>query len=450
MSRNPRQIALQGLLEIEQDPRFCEEILDDLLINCPDLSDRDRRLAQELTLGVLRWESALDYLIQLLTRSRPQKARIKKIMALGLYQIFFLTRIPPHAAVSETVQLTRFAGAKQASGFVNAMLRQALRRKAELDSALEKLKKEDPAAAFSHPDWLVDRWLQRIGSDSTLQLLEWNNTPPSVFARLRPGWEQVEDSEVAESLFDPIDPINPVQPESSSHAVGHMDWIQPGELVRMKSGSLWRQSKLFLQGFLYLQDPSTLLAPSLLDPQPGETVLDTCSAPGGKSAVLWDRMQGRGTLVVEDLPGPRMERLRENQSRLGLLKHWITQSADPDPLKSGLEDVRQYDRVLIDAPCSNTGVLRRRIDLRKRIQPDSLKRIEELQRGLLTRSSSRVRPGGFLAYSTCSIEPEENQGMRDWFEQRFPEFNRIKERRLAPVPDGVDGAYCVVWVKDAS
>lgn len=437
------------MLEIEQDPRFCEEILDDLLLNCPDLSDRDRRLTQELTLGVLRWESALDYLIQLLTRSRPQKAKIKKIMALGLYQIFFLTRIPPHAAVSETVQLTRFAGAKQASGFVNAMLRQALRRKTEFESTLEKLKSEDPAAAFSHPDWLVNRWLQRIGNATTLQLLEWNNTPPSVYARLRPGWETVEAPDAIESLLDPIDPVHPTQSASNCQIVNRMDWIQPGELARMKSGSAWRQSKLFLQGFLYLQDPSTLLAPSLLDPQPGETVLDTCSAPGGKSAALWDRMKGQGTLVVEDLPGARMKRLHDNQSRLGLLKHWITQSADPDPMKSGLEDIRQYDRVLIDAPCSNTGVLRRRIDLRKRIQPDSLKRIEELQRGLLTRSSSRVRTGGFLAYSTCSIEPEENQGMRDWFEKHFPEFTRIKERQLTPFGDGVDGAYCVVWLKDA-
>lgn len=435
------------MLEIEQDPRFCEEILDDLLINCPDLSDRDRRLAQELTLGVLRWESALDYLIHLLTRSRPQKAKIKKIMALGLYQIFFLTRIPPHAAVSETVQLTRFAGAKQASGFVNAMMRQALRRKDEFETALEKLKKVDPAAAFSHPDWLVDRWLQRLGPKTTIKLLEWNNTPPSVYARLRPGWEQVEDPDIAESLLEPVEST---LSSSDNNNASPLDWIQPGEMVRMKSGSAWRQSNLFLQGFLYLQDPSTLLAPGLLDPQSGETVLDTCSAPGGKSAVLWDRMQGQGTLVVEDLPGPRMERLLDNQTRLGLLKHWITQSADPDPSKSGLEDVRQYDRVLIDAPCSNTGVLRRRIDLRKRIQPESMKRIEELQRGLLTRSASRVRPGGFLAYSTCSIEPEENQGMRDWFEQRFPEFNRIKDRQLSPVTDGVDGAYCVVWVKDAS
>ncbi len=438
MRQNPRQIALQGLLEIGQDPRFCEEILEDLFKANPNLSDRDRRLAQELVLGSLRWESALNFLINDLTRSKPQKNKIRKILSLGLYQIFFLTRIPGHAAVSETVQLTRSVGASQASGFVNAMLRQALRRKDELTAALESLKQSDPAAAFSHPDWLVDRWIQRFGQDQTLRLLHWNNTPPQVFGRLRPGWKEYAPDDVTAS-FDPI----------TDDKSNQLDWLINWDVVQAKPGSNWRASELFQKGFLYLQDPSTLLAPTMLDPQPGDVVLDTCASPGGKSAALWDHMKSQGVLVTEDLPGGRMDRLQENQSRLGLINCWITQCADSDPTRTGLEDSREYDRILIDAPCSNTGVLRRRIDLRRRIQPESMNRIQELQRGLLTRSAARLRANGHLAYSTCSIEPDENQGMRDWFEKRYPEFKRIRERQLTPTNEGVDGAYCVVWQKSA-
>jgi 16S rRNA (cytosine967-C5)-methyltransferase len=437
MRYNPRQIALQGLLEVDSDPRFCEEIIEKLLKNAAGMPDRDKRLTRELILGTLRWESALGFLLDKLTRSRPQKPKIRWILILGLYQIFYLTRIPGHAAVSESVQLTRSNGAAHASGFVNAMLRQALRSEKEFRDALSALKNEDPATAFSHPDWLVEKWIQREGLERTLQLLEWNNQAPSTFARLRPGWEAFMDQEGGD-LFESLDP----------ETLSRLDWVQPEEVALVKSSSAWRSSNGFTHGKVYIQDPSTLLAPRLLNPQPGDLTLDVCSAPGGKSAVLWDLMKENGTLILEDLPGSRMNRLQENLERLGLMGKCEIQPADPDPSQTGLNDIRLYDKILIDAPCSNTGVLRRRIDLRRRIQPDSVDRLRTLQKALVIRSAARLKPGGQMVYSTCSLEPDENQQVTEWFGSQFPDFTLLQQRQLTPVDNQVDGAYAALWFKN--
>ena len=226
-----------------------------------------------------------------------------------------------------------------------------------------------------------------------------------------------------------------------------MDWVQPSEIAQVKSGSAWRSSKVFTHGKVYIQDPSTLMAAHLLNPQPGDITLDVCSAPGGKSAVLWDLMKENGTLILEDLPGSRMNRLKQNLERLGLAGKCEIRPADSDPMQTGLVDTRLFDKILIDAPCSNTGVLRRRIDLRRRIQPDSIDRLRNLQKSLMLRSAARLKPGGHMVYSTCSLEPDENQNVTEWFGSSFPEFILVQQRQLTPIDNNVDGAYAALWSK---
>lgn len=143
-----------------------------------------------------------------------------------------------------------------------------------------------------------------------------------------------------------------------------------------------------------------------------------------------------------------MNRLQENLERLGLKGNCEIQLADPDPSKTGLTDNRLYDKILIDAPCSNTGVLRRRIDLRRRIQPDSVDRLRSLQKALIIRSASRLKPGGQMVYSTCSLEPDENQKVTEWFGSQFPDFTLLRQRQLTPVDNQVDGAYAALWLKN--
>jgi len=192
----------------------------------------------------------------------------------------------------------------------------------------------------------------------------------------------------------------------------------------------------FQQGLFYVQDPSTLLAVRELDPQPGERVLDLCAAPGGKTVMAAQQMQDTGEIVAEDSDNDRLERVRQNAQRLGATCIRLAKVQERKSIASGL-----FDRVLVDAPCSNTGVMRRRVELRWRIQSAEVRRLSELQLALLQQAAQRVKPGGVLVYSTCSLEPEENGAVMKRFVEATPGAALESERELTPINDGVDGAY---------
>ena len=186
----------------------------------------------------------------------------------------------------------------------------------------------------------------------------------------------------------------------------------------------------------YVQDPSTLLAVQELNPQPGETVLDLCAAPGGKTTFIAQQMQNRGRIVAADVSEDRLNLIKENCVRLGVtcVETILLSTLNSQPSTS-------YDRILVDAPCSNTGVMRRRVDLRWRVRPEEIERLRKTQLEILGQAASRLRPGGVLVYSTCSLEPEENQEVVKQFLSEHAEFKLRSERELLPIVDGVDGAY---------
>jgi 16S rRNA (cytosine967-C5)-methyltransferase len=195
----------------------------------------------------------------------------------------------------------------------------------------------------------------------------------------------------------------------------------------------------FKEGFFYIQDPSTLLAVSELNPQPGETVLDLCAAPGGKTTFMAQRMKNQGRIVAQDNQPVRLQLIEENCRRLGVTS--VNVSATGTPFAS------KFDRILVDAPCSNTGVLRRRVDLRWRIRPEEIERLSAAQLVILRNASAHLKSGGTLVYSTCSLEPEENGTVARKFLAENPGFKLENERQLLPFEDGVDGAYVARFVK---
>ena len=467
--QKPRQIAAQVLQRRRGNGAFVEDLLQTALAGAA-LASADRGLCQEIVYGVVRWQATLDWLIARKTSRRPQKPALQDLLRLGLYQIFWLDRIPAHAAVYETVELARQGGWGAQAGFVNALLRGYLREQDETRKLLAELKTTQPALGWSHPAWLVARWQKRWGAGQTAQLLAWNNTPPKTFARVNTLKFGGAGSPLPAALR---------QAEGGAHGVTRPVIKDAGDLLTrwreegveydfVRSGG--RQTAAFLaevessgflpkaatlenlafelkshpsletlasfrDGWFYVQDPSTLLAPAWLGAQPGETILDFCAAPGGKTTFLAQTMNNQGCIVARDVSEERLQLIRDNCARLG--------ASCVEPILSSAFSLQPsaFDRVLVDAPCSNTGVMRRRVDLRWRIQPKEIERLSAAQLDLLKQAATRVKPGGVLVYSTCSLEPEENQEIVNRFLFQHADFKLEAERELLPFADSVDGAY---------
>jgi 16S rRNA (cytosine967-C5)-methyltransferase len=420
----PREIAARVLLRWRAGRDYVENLLDREL-ESHALSAADRGLLQELVCGAVRWQATLDWLIARKTGGRHQKDILQVLLRLGLYQLFWLDRIPDHAGVSETVELAKRFGCGPQAGFVNALLRGCLRERDTLRRALLDLKATQVAVGYSHPAWLCERWHKLWGEDALRQLLDWNNTPPRTWARanlLRTSRQGLLDLWAEEGVQ-----FTPHTPEwAGDLLVGELDSPRPVA----KLGS-------FRRGCFYVQDASTLLAPRTLNPQPGEAVLDFCAAPGGKTTLLAQLMQNQGRILAHDTDPQRLAMLRDNCLRLGAT---CVEPITPGELNAE-SCPRVFDRVLVDAPCSNTGVMRRRVDLRWRLEAEAINRLRAIQTGILGQAALRVRPGGVLVYSTCSLEPEENEEVVRMFLDTNREFRLQFDRSLRPFADGVDGAY---------
>jgi len=401
---------------------FIESLLERALAGAP-LSTTDRGLCQELVYGVVRWQAALDWLITRKTEGRTQKVALQDLLRLGLYQIFWLDRIPDHAAVNETVEMAKQRGFGPQAGFINAVLRGYLREHDETKKILADLKMSQPALGWSHPEWLVERWRKHWGDERTRQLLEWNNTPPKTFARINT------------LKADPGKLLTQWRDENVEYDFVRHDWFEENLVFELKSHPPLATLPSFQQGLFYIQDPGTLLAARELNPQPGETILDFCAAPGGKTTFIAQLINNQGRIVARDIYQERLKLVEENCARLGVT------CAQTVSASSFILHPSSFDRVLVDAPCSNTGVMRRRVDLRWRIRPEEIQRLRAMQLDLLRQAANAVKPGGVLIYSTCSLEPEENQDAIKRFLAGHTEFKLERERELLPFADGVDGAF---------
>ena len=415
--------------------KFIEDLLETALYGA-QLSSADRGLCQEITYGVVRWQATLDWLIAQKTDGREQKPGLQNLLRLGLYQIFWLDRIPDHAAVNETVELAKQNGFGAQAGFVNAVLRGYLREHDETKKLLTGLKISQLALGWSHPEWLVARWQKRWGIEKPASLLEWNNTPPKTFARV--NTLKTDAGKLLEKWRD----------ENVEYDFVRRDWLEENLVFELKSHPPLSSLASFRDGWFYIQDPGTLLAVCKLGPQPGETILDFCAAPGGKTTFIAQLMNNQGRIVAQDVSDERLKWIQENCARLGVTCVETQRAAGILPAGLGEKDgtasgtpAARFDRILVDAPCSNTGVMRRRVDLRWRIQPEEIECLRAAQLDLLQQAAPQVKPGGVLVYSTCSLEPEENGEVVKQFLSDHAGFKLESERELLPFADNVDGAY---------
>jgi 16S rRNA (cytosine967-C5)-methyltransferase len=401
---------------------FVEDLLETALANA-QLSPADRGLCQEIVYGIVRWQAALDWLIARKTNGREQKPALQNLLRLGLYQIFWLDRIPDHAAVHETVELAKQNGFGPQAGFVNAVLRGYLREAAETRQLLAELKISNPATGHSHPKWLVEKWQKQFGDERTRQLLEWNNTPPKTFARVNSL--KTDAGQLVERWRE----------ENVEYDFVRRDWLGENLVFELKSHPPLNSLPSFRDGWFYIQDPSTLFAVHELGAQPGETILDLCAAPGGKTTFIAQQTNNEGRIVAQDVSDDRLKLIQENCARLGvtMVETVLSSAFNLQP--------STFNRILVDAPCSNTGVMRRRVDLRWRISPEEIARLRQTQLDLLKLAATELKSGGILIYSTCSLEPEENAEVVAEFLREHQNFKLEAERQLLPFADNVDGAY---------
>ena len=395
-----------------------------------ELDERDRRLAHELAAGVLRSQASLDAtLAPLVSRDwNDVPQRLRTILRLGAYQLTALDRVPVHAAVATSVSLAREVSGARAAGFVNAVLR---RLAADTGNRTEA---SSPAAADSHPQWLVDRWIARFGSEETRLLQAWNDQRPRLA----------------------------VQPARDSLETLSAQWARQGILAEwapyragMYAG-VRRPDQLegFQRGAFLIQDPAQSLVIRFAGLPPGTRVYDACAAPGGKALAL---ARDGAVVIAGDRSRLRVQRIRQNFERAG---HGREYPLVADAL---LPPLRPVDAVLLDAPCLGTGTFARHPDARWRVTPAALEALVGQQKALLERLSSLVRPGGVLIYATCSLEPEENECQVDGFLISHPEFRReaspeipgelLSHRgdlQVLPQRHQMDGAYAARLRRSAS
>jgi 16S rRNA (cytosine967-C5)-methyltransferase len=417
----PRRAALKILRQVRDGHPF-EAALSGGVDRLPE---PDRRLAHELAAGVLRQRSSLDrQLAPLVPRGwNAVGADLQDILRLGAYQLTELERVPAHAAVDTSVALAKHAGGTRAAGFVNAVLRR-LTRSAPAAGTLSAAP-DTLADRYSHPPWLVNRWVQAFGVEATESLLRWNNTRPRLVA-------QAAREELA-------------QLELRWRAANLVAFPAPFGAGLIIEGSRPQDLPGYQDGAFIIQDPAQALLAHFVDPPPGAIIYDACAAPGGKTISLGRR--GVHT-VAGDISRLRGRRLAENLARAGSGREYVVIADARHP------PARPVDVVLLDAPCLATGTFARHPDARWRVSLEALAKLQKLQAELLESAAGVVAPNGLLVYSTCSLEPEENQMQVDAFLRNHPEFQREPPVRmdaglLSPLGDltilpqlhGMDGAY---------
>lgn len=402
-----RRVALAALKTWRKKNEFADAIIAQLLAKSA-LAAADRAFAVELFYGVLRNLALLDFWIGELRDARVD-VDLRDILRVGLYQLF-VARTAEHAAVHESVALAP----KRQRPVVNGILRAAIRRREELQGLVDA---QSLDIRFSHPKFLIERWTEQFGAAATQSLCEWNNQPPPIYGRIN----QLK-----------IDRQSFLERYPNGHRLPNCP-----NFVELSS-----PAEALNRGDCYVQDPSTAIACELLDPKPGERILDACAAPGGKTSYLAELTRNSGLIVACDRDAKRLRLLQQNLRRLGVRSATVAQHDWTKQLPpKAIRDEALFDRILIDVPCSNTGVMRRRVDVRWRLRPAEFRRLQARQIEIVRAIVPLLKADGVLVYSTCSLEREENEGVAEALLRDMSILRLEDQRKCLPFVDHFDGAF---------
>lgn len=450
-----RLAAYQALLHTERRNIHPDRLLRAILSGYRHLSPSDRALATELVYGVLRWQGRLDWHISQLSKVSLEKMDfpVKIILRLGLYQIFFLDRVPSYAAVDEMVKIARSTHPRHIASFVNAVLRKASER------SFDDWKWPDPdrepvkylAVMTSHPEWVIEKLGKTMSHEAVKAFCEANNTVAPLVLRV----DRRAREEIIQWFLKHYPGITRIAPT---------DFAPRGITIRGLRHDI-SEIELHREGIVQVQDEASQLIAYLVNPKPSERVLDLCCGFGVKSSQLAYLMQNRGEIVAVDVSPWKLETLRENMIRLGVS---IVKTVSSDVLELDPEKLGLFDRVLLDAPCTGWGTVRRNPDIKWKTHPRDPWRMGRLQIKLLTSAARFVRPGGILVYSTCSVFPDENDNVVMEFEKThswepvpavellrnlIPDREKVSALtdgnffRTFPHVNGMDGFFGAIWNK---
>ena len=417
MKETPRSLAVDILNRIDEAGLFAEPLLDQALSGSRLTNIHDRHLLTEIVYGTLRKRGRIDGIIAGFYKGdmAGMETGVKNILRTAVYQLLFTDRIPPFAIVNEAVKIAKISH-QASSGLVNAILRNIIRRQENItDPDFSKNPAAHISQIHSHPLWLVERWLKQFGPEETLAICRANNDIPPLSVRinrLKTTREQIM-ADLGQSVF-----------ETRKTAFSPDGLILSGGAVPL------RETPNYREGHLQIQDEASQLITCLVDPKPGMTVLDACAGAGIKTSHLAERMQNRGRILALDRSGQKLKALRANMKRLGIT---IVETSIKD-VSDDSDDALpgDFDRVLVDVPCSGLGTLRRNPEIKWRIRPADIDDFSSLQKKLLDQAARCLKRGGILVYSTCTITPEENEAVIWDFLSRSGDFHLENPPDLVP------------------
>ena len=435
-SISPARLAAFDILRKVEDGAFSSVLL---ATEGDDLKHVDRALCHELVLGVLRWQLQLDKIIEHYANRRIDNLdlSVRLALRLGLYQLRFLSRVPASAAVNESVNLVAHARVRSAQGLVNAVLRRATREPDYDPSADTSDEIERIAIETSHPVWLIERWANSFGLEESREFARANNqTPPAAI--------RIVNARASEA--DVLSKLRLAGATVSASTVTEGGWRIFGAQSTLRD--------LARGGEIYLQDEASQLIARVVGAEPEERVLDLCAAPGGKTTQIADLAGGLCFIVASEISARRLKTVTSAVEAQGLngIRCVVLDAYQPLPFSEGL-----FDRVLVDAPCSGTGTLRRNPEIRYRISAADIPKLATRQKQFLLNAASVVKPGGRLVYSTCSVETEENEEVIETFLSTNEQFRQISvsvdsslltrsgAARTWPQHQGVDGFFIAAF-----
>lgn len=415
-----RETALSVLEKWEERQAYSNLLLNQILKESP-LHERDKRLVTELVYGTIQRKNTLDWILNQLVKKgiRSLEPWVRHLLRLGVYQLLYLDRIPERAAIYETVQISKKRGHRGISGLINGVLRSFARNRNKLLPKSDPQTLTEKAIFYSHPEWMIKRMEKAYGESETKEALLSHHHPPRVSVRVNPlkitrtsfvkEWNQTESGHAKMSAFTP-------------------------EGVTISGGGNPAFTQWFQEGTFTIQDESSMLVAPVLSPEPGMKVLDVCAAPGGKTTHLAEIMKNQGEIVACDVHDHKLSLIESNALRLGINIISVRQT-DGRKLSKHFQP-GTFDAILLDAPCSGLGVIRRKPDLKWSKEAENIDALVELQKELLDAAAPLLKPGGVLVYSTCTWEPRENSEQIVSFLERHPDFQE-DHRLMDKVPDVV-------------
>ena len=397
---NVREAALTILMAVETQQANSNLLLHQT-IEKYDIEPKDRALLTELTYGTLQHKMTLDYYLQPFIKGKLDDW-VRQLLRLSLYQIHYLSRIPDHAAVNEAVNIAKRRGHKGISGVINGILRSILREGVrsteEIQDKVERLSIET-----SHPMWMVKRFISEYGFETTEQMLKENNEPPVTTLRVNLFKRTVE--QVMHLMTQ------------EGYVVAKSEVIP--ECIYLFNGQA-AKTTAFQKGFVTIQDESSMIPAYALQAEPGMTVLDMCSAPGGKTTHIAEKMKNTGKLVAMDIHQHKLKLVKENAERLGFS---FIETVEKDARQaSELFPEQTFDRILVDAPCSGLGVMKRKPDIKYTKSEKDFDSLKPIQLKLLDEAYTLLKPNGLIVYSTCTVDREENEGTAKLFMEKHPDM----------------------------